>query len=290
MARRGLRLTAVGALAVLLTAGCAPPGTDGDLVDDWPAMAQPQVWSPVEGDCHGPSGYVIRDDLGGYKPVSCTDAHQWETFRVAAFTGEQAERKSPPPVGGVDRRATFDECSAEADKFVGGSWRDGRLGLRVLYPTAQAWSHGARWFRCELAQVDTIYPVDRKESLRDALTGAAPLARGCYRTDVEFDKVPVACDKAHQYEYVGTWLAPNGDWAEFAAREKMIHKRCLSLVAKFAGLRDDSTMPYRSGTSYALPDRSQWEEGDRGVVCHLWLDRKLTRSLKGAGAKGLPMN
>ena len=271
-------------------AGCAPPGIDGDLVNNWAAMPEPQVWSPVEGECHGPAGYVTRSDMGAYKPVSCTEAHQWETFRLGTFTGEKAERKTPPPIGGVDQRSTFEECSAEADKFVGGSWREGRLGMRVLYPTAVAWSHGARWFRCELSQVDTIYPVDRKESLRGALTGKSALARGCYRKDAEFDMVPVACDKPHQYEYVGTWFAPNEKWDDFGKRGEMIHKRCLSLVAKFVGIRDDSTMVYRSGTSYSIPNRDEWAAGDRAVTCHLWLDRKLTRSLKGAGAKGLPIN
>ncbi|MFX0591490.1 septum formation family protein [Melissospora conviva] len=287
MARRGLKLMAAGALAALLTAGCAPPGVDGDLVDDWPVVAEPQSWSPVAGECH-PAAYWGENSLAKYTPVSCDESHSWETFHVGTLP---AERVTLPPAGGVDRAAVFKECSAEADKFLGGDWRDARLSLQVLYPTKEAWSGGARWFRCELANIDIEFPVNRRESLRDSLAGSAPaLARGCYtREGDNFE--PIACDKPHNYEYVGTWFAePSMEYADLLRRASRIHRECRSLVAKFAKVPDDAAINARTGTQLLLPRRQEWDEGDRGVGCMLFLSRTLHRSMKDAGTKGLPIN
>lgn len=53
---------------------------------------------------------------------------------------------------------------------------------------------------------------------------------------------------------------------------------------------DDGALVYRTGTYLYGPDEEQWAAGDRGVRCLLWLsNRDLTRSVKGAGTKGLPV-
>jgi hypothetical protein len=101
----------------------------------------------------------------------------------------------------------------------------------------------------------------------------------------------VDCRKGHNAEFVGVWKAPDmsypakaGDWTRFYAE-------CRTLVAKYAGVPDDGDLQYRTGV-VALPDGpDEWNAGNRGVRCYLWLSgRTLTRSLKGAGTSGLPIN
>ena len=299
MARRSLKLMAVGALGALLVAGCAPPGIDGDLVNNWAAMPQPERWSPPEGDCHGDSFRGLNRILAGYAPMDCEEFHAWETYHVGTFTGEDADRVTPPPARSPEQARAYQECSDHADEFLGGKWRDGRVEIRVIYPPENGWSGGARWFRCDISEIEGMTggendrDKNRKGSLSGSLAGqAAPLARGCYRAEGKNDGVPVSCDKPHHYEYVGTWIVPQSlGYNQLAERDyARPHRECRSLVAKHVGVPDDANLIYRTGTYMIIPHKESWDSGDRGVNCMLWLDRRLTGSLKGAGTKGLPIN
>ena len=44
----------------------------------------------------------------------------------------------------------------------------------------------------------------------------------------------------------------------------------------------------RTGLITSLYSAEEWAQGNRGIRCHLWLNRTATRSLKGAGPTGLP--
>lgn len=50
-------------------------------------------------------------------------------------------------------------------------------------------------------------------------------------------------------------------------------------------------LSYRTGTFFAYVAEADWNAGNRSVRCLLWLgqDRTVSRSLKGAGARGLPV-
>ena len=53
---------------------------------------------------------------------------------------------------------------------------------------------------------------------------------------------------------------------------------------------DDEDLQYRTGVVSLPGGEDVWALGDRGVRCYLWLDgAELTTSLKGKGAKGLPI-
>jgi hypothetical protein len=53
---------------------------------------------------------------------------------------------------------------------------------------------------------------------------------------------------------------------------------------------DDANVQYRAGTIFYHPYEQEWKDGNRGVQCFLWVsDRSLTRSMKGAGSKALPI-
>src|SRR5690349_15045718 len=103
-------------LAVLLTAGCttaAPPGTDGDLTDDWAPPAAPSPFRPAAGQCHEERAATAPP--AEHRPVDCAELHVAETYHV----GDAAEADVPPAAGSAGARAAFQECSQRAAGFLG---------------------------------------------------------------------------------------------------------------------------------------------------------------------------
>ncbi|MDZ5444736.1 septum formation family protein [Micromonospora sp. 4G57] len=297
--RRWLRAVALGAVAVLALAGYGgPAGLDGNLVDDWPAMSAPQGFVPEAGTCH-----VHADaSLNAYAPVPCESAHRLETMHVGALTGSHASRGTPPTFDS----AAHAECDRKVNKALGGDWRSGRLTLDVLFPTALGWQGGARWFRCDLAELerfDDRAVVTRTASLTGALRGDSTLAHRCFNPKLAeyaprrelaegdlqgMDAVP--CTTAHHAEFVGVYQAPPDiDLRTYRRSTEPIRRQCLALIARFAKVPNDGDLKNRTGWLYWLPNAQSWTDGNRTVQCFLWLDdRTVTRSVKGAGPKALP--
>lgn len=294
--RRWWTAVAVGAVAVLALAGCgAPGGADGNLTDDWPGFGPAKGFVPENGACH-----TIVQDVGylsGYNPVGCTEPHRAETLYVGTLTGADAGRGTPPRAGSNGMRTARAECDRQVSKAVGADWRSGRVMVSVVFPSALAWTGGARWFRCDAAEVaslDDISVIAREASLKNALKPGSPLAHGCFNPKLSKDDIeemrPVACTAKHHAEFVGIYQAPDITYAEFGRTSLRAHKACRGLIAKYVKVPNNSDMQYRAGTIIYHPYEQEWKDGNRGVQCFLWLDdRTLTRSLKGAGTKGLPI-
>jgi hypothetical protein len=63
------------------------------------------------------------------------------------------------------------------------------------------------------------------------------------------------------------------------------------VVASFAGVPNDDKLRYRVGQITYAFGKPEWDLGNRGVRCYIWMEGKtFTRSLKGAGTAGLPIN
>ncbi|RIV31690.1 septum formation family protein [Micromonospora radicis] len=295
MQRATRTLIAAFAVATLLVGCGAPHGLDGDLTDDWAALGPPGPFTPAAGVCHE-ADFADAVPVAAYAPVDCTLPHRVETVHVGAFS---AGRSEPPPIASTELRTAFADCDQRATGYVGDNWRAGRLRLAVAVPSGPGWVAGSRWYRCDLMEVTTAEAgarvVTRTGSLRDGLRTASPLRLGCQQTrtgrgGVVQNLVTVDCATPHDAEFAGVWQSPDRpyprrsvDWAPFYAG-------CRTILARYAGVPDDTDLAYRSDVVVRPPGAGRWRVGDRGVRCYLWLgDRKVTGSLKGVGPTGLPV-
>ena len=298
--RGKLVAAAAGVAAVLLTSGCGgrAAGVDGNLTNNWPAMPVAKLPVPTAPACFdvpeaGPGVSKLPD------AVPCERAHNLETIHIGMFAGEDATRDAPPPGGGPAQQKAYAECAGAARDYLGGDWRDGRIELDVVVPTSAQWEAEARWFRCDLVEIldlDANGVVARTSSLKGALTGDRPLALTCFQVTAKSEDIdtvlPVACGAAHNSEYTGTWEAPAGAYpADDAAREKFQLDGCRGVVARYTGVPNDDKFRYRVGQITFGFGKAAWDLGNRGARCYLWMsDKSYTKSLKGAGTGGLPIN
>lgn len=279
---------------VLLLAACTvPAGTDGDLDDDWAAPPQPVSWRPDSGTCQR-TGFTETVRLAGYAPVDCAREHLVETVHVGRVEGE---RLTVPPDGSAEQRAGYAECLDRSTAFLGDDWRTGRLWLGVAMPSRDAWSGGARWFRCDLWEIrrkGEPAGVLRTGTLRDALRGGG-LRHGCTTAAVKNGQVqsmsPVECSRPHNAEFAGVYVAPDVPYpASRKDLDDLSVKGCRGVAARFAAIPDDGDLYFRTGLITEPFSAREWERGNRGVLCHLWLSRSVSRSMKGAGPTVLPAN
>jgi hypothetical protein len=254
-------------------------------------MAAPTGWEPKAGVCTGNYGETTYRTA--YSPVDCGQAHGYETVYVGTFTGDAAAQAQPPARGSTALGAAWAECDAKTTEYLGAPWRDGKIWIAVSLPSAGNWEGGARWFRCEAAVTEggVSGQTSWSKSLKGELATDSSLKHGCYLVPKSDDEewAEVACDKAHNAEYVGTYVSTDS-YEDLLDGGETIHRKCLSVVAKYVGVPDDGMMKYRSGTGYRLPSEQDWAAGDHAVRCHLYLSKNKTSSLKGSGTKGLPIN
>lgn len=289
------RILAVLSTAAVLagTAACAgpkPAGVDGDLIDGWAVPPSPQPFRPAAGMCHETLAETAAMDE--HRPVDCRELHVAETFHV----GDGPDAPVAPAGGSAEMRTAYGQCSQRAETFLGGPWRGARLTVRVVWPSREAWSGGARWFRCDVAQADLDggSGTSRTGSLGGVLRGRSDLALGCFRAEVKADAVrtmtAVGCTEPHAAEYAGLWTAPDVSYADQVADRTRSATGCRRAIAAFARVPDDDDVQYRSGWISYNPTRIEWQQGERGVRCFLWFSGGgLNRSLKGAGTAGLPV-
>jgi hypothetical protein len=280
-------------LAVLLTAGCSatpPPGTDGDLSDDWAALGTPAPFRPTAGQCH--ETLATTGPLDDYRPIDCAELHVSETFHV----GTAADADVAPAAGTPGAKAAYGECSDAATEFLGAGWRGARVAVQVVWPTRAGWTGGARWFRCDIttADLDGQSRTSRTGSLAGELSHPSPLRLTCFDPTVDDGTVTamtaVPCTAAHRAEFVGLWNAPDVSYSSLESDTERSAAACRSTIARFAKLPDDSDLQYRSGWISYNPTRSEWLFGERRVRCFIYFaERSFTRSLKNAGPRVLPI-
>jgi hypothetical protein len=273
---------------VLLVAGCGslPYGVDGNLTDEWQPPPAAQSFRPAASGCF--DKLETAAPLASYAPFDCAERHVAEAF----FVGDLPEGNDPLAA----RKAAAAECSKRADAFTGAEWRTGRLRLQPVLPGPEGWTAGARWFRCDLAEVDpgSDRVVSREGTLKGSLSGAAPLALRCFNPSVRDgdvrDLAAVPCDRDHHAEFTGLWTAPEVALDKLETDKRMA-EGCRSSIADYTGVPDDENLQYRTGWLAFAPSRSEWEAGIRSIQCFLWLaDENMRGSYKNAGTTKLPIH
>jgi len=298
---RRWRVTAALTLLILASVGgCGNPGgVDGDLTDGWAAIGVPTGFTPNAQTCHL-ANFATSGSRSTYEEVDCKLRHRTETVHVGRYRSPAAEASDPPAQDSAGARAAYRICDAKTTAYVGGPWRTARLWIGVTQPTRAAWTGGARWYRCEVLVSSSVEDdgglVQRVGSLRDALAEpVSPLLLTCYRVlldeDGKIGTMPAApCSAEHNAEFVGVWDAGNLGYPDTSEEWDKFHDGCRGLIAEYVGVPDDADLQFRAGVISLPGGDDVWALGDRGVRCYLWLDaRTLTASLKGKGAKAMPV-
>jgi hypothetical protein len=295
--RRGLPAAVLLVVLALVASGCTkPPGVDGNLIDDWPQMAEAKVPEPVADACYMyPSNTTeFTIDFATLRPpVRCTEPHNVETVHVGAVTGADAASSAPPAIGGPGRRVAYEECAQSAKSFLGDDWRLGRLSLFVTLPKQVQWEGGARWFRCDLvANSDTFRReiVVISESQRGGLSGARTYGLTCSNivaNSTALESITATpCATAHNGEFVGIYVAPDVPYPPDPERFEQSRVGCLKVIAAFVGIPDDGTN--RTGLVRTVFSRVAWDLGNRATLCYIWRGAKTnTGSLRGVGVAGV---
>lgn len=287
----------IGAVALAGSAcGGLPDGTDGDLTGGWAAMSEPAPFVPDAQACHE-EGHRRVSGFAQYQPVACDQPHLVETFHVGTFTDDAAERDNPPDPESPEARSAYQECEDHAEEYLGADFRYGPLWLALTFPPEAGWEGGARWFRCELTELDEAGdPVMRQGSLAGALEAQdLPLRHTCSRVEVGddgtvTDQTPVSCDEEHGAEFVGVWHAPDGAYPDPEEDVEAVYDGCRSRIAEYTDVPDDGDVRYRIGTIVDWMSEEDWNAGDRGFRCRLWVDGgEQTGSLHDAGTDELPV-
>lgn len=267
----------VAALVFLAVGGCGAPSGDGDLTDDWAAMAEAKAMVPVVG-CHDAStvtSYQIRTQA-----IPCDQPHTVETIHVG-----QLPETGLPAAGTAEFWTVVDECEQITTSFLGGKWCDTRVDLDVVLPSTYQWGGGGRWFRCDLREIVETGdgPKRRTGSLRQA---AQRLRHGCVKMvgtrlsgSWEFLR-PIDCAQPHEAEYAGSLRVPSHTYPTEKTLN-ILYRRCYDIVALYiGGTRSGMQLGY---TAHFVREDS-WNTGDRYVRCYAWYDKGLlTKSVVGLG-------
>lgn len=269
------------ASVLVVTAACSrlPAGVDHDLTDDWRPLPAATQFRPAAGVCH--DDVTRSGGLRDYAPIPCAETHVAETGAVVDLP-----RAWKTPAAAAAE--AFRQCSRQVDAFLGADWRTGWLIMQPVLPSAEGWRGGARWARCDLAEISPVdsHVVDRRGSLAAGLRAGSALRMMCANPRIVGEQVtemhPVPCSGPHTSEFAGLF-------ASTAAKSGGIptgtlEKGCDAAIAAFAGIPDDSSVTARVGWLGFPPDDTSWQSGDHAIRCFLWLDgERMTGSYRDAG-------
>ena len=271
----------VAAVVTVTVAGCGTPG-DGNLVDDWTAMADAKPKVPGVGCYDAPVRNVHDTNTVATPPRSCDEAHTIETFHVGEVPGTLT---AGPTDGSAEYVRLFEECEARSVEFLGAQWADARVGLRVTVPSALQWEGGGRWYRCDLMETaDTTDAIIRRRgTLRGLGKPDAAVARRCFtivglQSDGRWDYLRTTdCARPHDAEYAGSFKVPGAQWPA-DPKGTGLYQRCYDVIDGYVGGSN------RLGYVASLGSQQAWNRGDRYLRCYAWHSKgTVTGSVKGTG-------
>jgi hypothetical protein len=284
-------------LAAAGLAGCQAAG--GRKPAGTVASASPSPMPPAVGACYQAPAEVNAREAGvqGLAKVACDQPHVLETYHVGQFPADVAALATMPQTYQPASRAAFADCEAKAKDHLGDDWFTGRVYLVYSRPTITEWDAGARYYRCDLAEVKTIVKpvmVARTGSVRDGLRGARPLASTCHDkvndASIGFqDLTAVDCAGPHDAEFAGVFAtADEVPPLTTDAQETAGRAQCNKLVAAYLGGTPDEMQVSSMFWGWNSTD---WARGDKRVRCYAANykgEPKLKGSVKGIGNRKPP--
>lgn len=275
---------ALGFGLILVLTGCA----SGDVTDGWAPMPAARQFRPEPGKCQADLDEAsLLSAATDYKPIACGSPHKTETLAVFDL--------SPADASSTNRRLAkaYSECSKRTTAWLGKDWRTGFTTILPMLPSERGWAGGARWVRCDVAEVSPERGdvIERKGSLKGALKPGGKLVASCANPAVAGPDVTdlnaTACSNRHTAEFAGLYVSKKQNPEDLTDAE--FGKGCYPVIAKFAGVPNDSDLHYRVGWVIFLPSDAAWYRGDHAIRCYLWLDEKKTGSYRKAGPGKLPV-
>jgi hypothetical protein len=290
--RRYVAVVAVVATLALSACSSLPSGVDGDLTNDWAAVPAPAPVQPVVGDCYSTDDSNMLQN----KPIECTDSHEVEVAAIGQFTGADADASAPPDEGSTPMRTAYGKCDSAAKSYLGDDWHTGLMQLTVAVPDSDAWSGGARWYRCDLKSIeypDSTDTTTTSKPFKGILAKANPVKLSCvswttHSTYISDYRVS-SCSSKHEGEYAGLFNSTTSTYPSTTSKYQTVAgDGCETVVAKFLGLSTTKDYNESVGWAWTYTAEARWDLGDRSIRCFaaaFTKDSKFVGSVKGIGLK-----
>ena len=233
-------------VAVAATLTLAPSATAGVVADG------PDYQAPAAGECRNYT-LTAADKPSNTTPVTpCSSTHTAKVF-VVGHLPESVTWGQTDAVG----KAVSDTCSPAFDQALGGTEKLRRMSAYTFFwfePTPTQQSHGARWFRCDVAMWghQALTPIP---NVGFPVLGSG-LKYGVTRCLYGSDTVHyTACKLSHSYRATGAFSISGTTYPGDTAIRNTAVRRCPNFV---------STRAYY----WVGPTRTSWKYGDRIFVCY----------------------
>jgi serine/threonine protein kinase len=275
--------TGLGFAGYFVLSRMLPDGTPGaDPTASIDILAVPAV-----GTCHlAQVSSEFNPAAEQAQRVACEEEHTLET--IASGPVDAASNPEQPGIESPVVRDLYAGCEAAAETFLGAPWRTTYTMLVLSLPSADAWRHGATWYRCDLAASDgfaqrTALPVTGTlTGTAESITCLTFTYQGTAIGNIE----PSDCTAPHHGEFAGLVRLPDTDVVAGDALATDLTNRCGPVVLGFLG----SSRIANELTYWFIYDDTV-NALDRNVLCLVAVDQDrgtLVGSLRGIGAGAIP--
>jgi hypothetical protein len=232
-----------------------------------------------EGD--GSSASTTAPDVGACRTLTPNDAAHPSNSTVPEPCSQPhtAQTYAVDPLPSQFTHAAYDDPDVAAyayrtctQQFMDYTGADESLSMRTILswawfrPTAAAWDHGARWFRCDViggGAQSTRY-IDLPATTQDLLTGRPKdVWMVCAQGATVDGSVKVPCSEKHDWRAVTTIVL--GDASAKYPGDQAVQARTKDFCSKSVGAWLDYPVDYDFG--YSWFQQPEWDAGNRRSVC-----------------------
>ena len=279
---------AAAAVVVTALAGCSTSGSTNEaqtstppaataeatsaVAADVPVVPAVDISAPTVGQCWTLPDTTSADTWhawAGGPAVGCAATHTAVTFGVAAFSAEEAYPAEGVAYSGPVRAALDSGCYPPAvDKQVVGT----RVYRYMYFPTAEQWSVGARWARCDLSILalgptagTALAPLTQSQD--EIIAAAHTSYQKCLTQQGDpstvgpatssADATWVDCAGVYTWKFADGWKMTEGTYPGEEKTKATEQQVCKSV-------RDILLGAY---TAVSWPTQADWDAGLRSVQC-----------------------